>query len=590
MTFFQEFMLCLRWRPRQAVEALYWHLTRRFVRARNTLGRDAHLSPYAYRQWISHVERPRVAALLADEVEVARAATPRFTVVLIDADGTRGELTSRSIGSVLAQTRNDWELLRREVCPDANPASAHDPKILTLGTNDLAHFTVAAAMAARGEWIVWLTAGDELPPWALSQYSASALARPDASILYGDQDTIDPDGKRHDPWFKPQWNAEMILAQDFVTPACALRTDLARKILGDFAETGATPYALLLAATAASEPAPVHIRQVMVHTGAAVMRDDQSERLIAVRRHLKSTACAVKPGPFGTVLVNWPLPADRPKISILIPTRDRIDLVRTCVDSLLAATNYDNYEVLIIDNGSVEPESAAYFASLAGSSRVRILRYPGPFNFSAINNFAARQASGTYLCFLNNDTEVIDGAWLCAMLRQAARLHVGAVGAMLLYEDGSMQHAGVVIGLGGAAGHAHRGLHADDPGYFAQAHVPHYASAVTAACLLVSKDKFLSVGGFDETGLAVAYNDVDLCLKLQQAGWSNVYEPQARLYHHESKSRGNDLAPAHRERYLAELAVLQNRWGTRTYLDPMHHPDLNRRDESYAIALEAGNA
>jgi GT2 family glycosyltransferase len=217
--------------------------------------------------------------------------------------------------------------------------------------------------------------------------------------------------------------------------------------------------------------------------------------------------------------------------------------------------------------------------------KVRLLPYPGTYNFSAINNAAARNARGSYLCLLNNDTEVVSGEWLTELMRYAVRPDIGAAGAKLLYEDGTIQHAGVVVGIGEAAGHAHRFLPAHEPGYFRQPHVAQYVSAVTAACLVVEKAKFEAVGGLDEAELAVAFNDVDFCLKLEKAGWRNVYVPHAVLVHHESKSRGKDISAANIDRYRRELNVLQQRWGTKTYDDPLHNPNLDRYSETFVISL-----
>nr|WP_185686142.1 glycosyltransferase family 2 protein [Novosphingobium aerophilum] len=581
--FLEEFLLCLRWRPRQAMAALYWLVTRRVVRAGNTLRRDSGRAPYAYRLWRKRVERPRVTRLPAAGLASGKPGHPRFTVILTS-DGQAAADHASSIASVRAQTCGDWELLVRAT---TEVGGAMPPGIRPIeAPADPAGFIAAAIEAARGEWIVWLRAGDLLPPWALQQYAASAQAQPDVAMLFGDQDRMDPTGRRTGPWFKPQWNREMVLAQDYVSAAAAMRTAETRRALAELGVAAVSPYALMLTAAAAMAHPPAHVRQIQLHARGEDDDATRAMRLETVRRHLDGQGCAVTAGPFGTLRIDWPLPPDRPHVSIIVPTRDRVALVRTCVDSVIAKTGYPNFDVIIVDNGSVEPETARYFADVARNPRVRVLPCPGPFNFAAINNAAAHAATGAYLCFLNNDTEVIDADWLDALLRQAARPETGAAGAMLLYGDGTIQHAGVVIGLGGAAGHAHRNLAPDDPGYFAQAHVQREVSAVTAACLLVRKDRFLAVGGFDEGAFAVAYNDVDLCLRLQAAGWRNVFVPQARLYHHESKSRGNDLAPAHRERYLAELAALQDRWGTRTYLDPLHHADLDARDEAYAISFE----
>ena len=214
-----------------------------------------------------------------------------------------------------------------------------------------------------------------------------------------------------------------------------------------------------------------------------------------------------------------------------------------------------------------------------------VLNRPGPFNFSALNNAAVELASGQMLCFVNNDVEMIDSAWLALLVRQAVREEIGAVGARLLYPDGTIQHAGVFLGIGGAAGHGHR-LQADqDPGYFERARLPQRVSAVTAACLVVARDKFTAVGGFDEQEFPVAFNDVDLCLKLNQRGWQSFYEPRATLIHHESKSRGSDTAKANRARFSAELAALKRKWRTDSQSDPFHHPQLSQYCEQFLISV-----
>jgi len=307
-------------------------------------------------------------------------------------------------------------------------------------------------------------------------------------------------------------------------------------------------------------------------------------RMGAIQRHLQGLGATCAAGPFGTVRVTWPLPAQLPLVSIVIPTRDKLDLLRPCLDGVLGKTDYPNFEVIVLNNESVEQRTVDYLEAISNDPRVGVIQISGTYNFSSFNNFAARQARGEYLCLLNNDTEVLEPVWLTEMMRYAVRDDVGAVGAKLLYDDGTIQHAGVVIGIGEAAGHAHRFQPACDPGYFRIAHTAHFVSAVTAACLVVKKEKFDAVGGLDER-LAVAFNDVDFCLKLEAAGWRNVYVPHAVLIHHESKSRGKDVAPQNIERYLKELRILQERWQTKTYQDPMHNPNLDRYSETFVLSL-----
>jgi GT2 family glycosyltransferase len=251
----------------------------------------------------------------------------------------------------------------------------------------------------------------------------------------------------------------------------------------------------------------------------------------------------------------------------------------------LEGTRYPAFNILIVDNGSTDRATFDFFAQLSGDSRIEVLKFPGEFNYSAINNFGARHAAGEFLCLMKNDVEVLTPDWLGEMMRQAVRPDTGAVGAKLLYSDGTIQHAGIVLGMGAAAGHAHRYLPNEDIGYFAQAHLSRGVSAVTAACLVVEKFKFFEVSGLDEVVFRVAYNDVDFCLKLSGHGWINRYVPTATLLHHESKSRRNDLSPDQMDRYQAELHALQRRWSTETLVDPLHHPCLDRSSETYLLGF-----
>jgi GT2 family glycosyltransferase len=277
------------------------------------------------------------------------------------------------------------------------------------------------------------------------------------------------------------------------------------------------------------------------------------------------------------------LALDLPPLSVIVPTRNRVDLLRTCLNGV-ADADYPQMEVIVVDNDSDDPETLAFLAALDPAQH-RVLRYGGTFNYSAINNHAAAQAQGRLLCLLNNDIEMIDPHWLAIMATQASRPDVGAVGARLLYPDGRIQHAGVVIGVGSAAGHAHRLLRADEEGYFHRHGLPQFTSAVTAACLVVEREKFMAVGGLNERDFAVAFNDVDLCLRLNQQGWQSLYEPRATLIHHESVSRGLDRDPIGAARFAGELAALKRLWATDEIYDPYHHPELSRASEQFVVRL-----
>ena len=524
------------------------------MRARNRLRIASAGLQFLYDAWIKRVERS--TELRSEFQRAAREWTwrPQFSILLYARSGYTAEELSRSIESVENQIYSCSSLI--------GPANTIEGKIA----------------AADAEFVIPLRIGDMLSEVALFRFAEALQTQPNGALLYGDHDHLDDNGRRTCPWFKPRWNEEMFLAQDYLSPAVAIKADLAQRISEDGPQN---PDTLLLPATSAAEGAIVHVPHILCHVDS---RTGEQGRIDAIARHLQVRGATCSPGPFNTVKVAWPLPDPLPLVTIIIPTKDKLDLLRPCLDSILRRTEYPNYEVLIVDNGSVDVRTARYLADVERDPRIRVLSYPGTYNFSAINNFAVREAQGSHLCLLNNDTEVIAGAWLTEMMRYSVRFDVGAVGAKLLYDDGTIQHAGVVVGIGEAAGHAHRFLPADRPGYFRMAHVAQFVSAVTAACLVVDKRKFMAVGGLDEERFAVAFNDVDFCLKLKAAGWRNVYVPHAVLFHHESKSRGLDSSPTNVERFRRELQILQSRWGTKGYEDPHFSPNLDPRSETFVIA------
>jgi O-antigen biosynthesis protein len=263
-----------------------------------------------------------------------------------------------------------------------------------------------------------------------------------------------------------------------------------------------------------------------------------------------------------------------PKVSLVIPTRDRLPLLERCVESIRALTTYPDYEIIVVDNQSVEPETLAYLATLAGSPRIRVIPHDKPFNYSAICNSAVADVDGAIVGLVNNDVEVISPDWLERMVQHAARPGVGAVGAMLYYPDDTIQHAGVVVGLGGVAGHAFAHAPRGAPGDHGRASLTHAVSAVTAACLLVRRDVYLEAGGLDES-LQVAFNDIDFCLKLLDLGYRNVWTPFAELYHHESASRGAEDTPEKQRRFQREVEAMQARWHRRLHADPSYNPNLS---------------
>jgi GT2 family glycosyltransferase len=556
VTFWEHFLRLIGRRPIPAVAALYWHLTRRKVRARNRLRLASADLSFPYRVWIDRTEKQAGPADGCLETMNKWPWQPRFSVMLHGAEGSTAEEHDRSVKSVDQQLYPAWTLV-----------------------DEPARSIQEALASVDADFVVPLRVGDSLSTIALFRIAETLQESRDAAILYGDQDERDSRGRRRRPWFKPRWNEEMFLALDFLSGAMAIEKHLAAR-----AGTNARSIGELTVAAVFGAAGPiVHIPHILAHVAPGSR--SESRQLAAVAEAVKPLGATCSPGPFGTVKVQWPLPEQLPLVSIIVPTRDRLDLVRPCLDSLRTKTDYGRFEIIVIDNGSIEQRTADYFDDLERDPRVRVLPRPGPYNFSAMNNFAAREARGSYLCLLNNDTEVIEPRWLTEMMRYAVRPDIGAVGAKLLYADGSLQHAGVVVGVGGVAGHIHRSLPAGEPGYFCQPHVAQFVSAVTAACLVVDKRKFLAVGGLDEIELPVAFNDVDLCLKLQAAGWRNVYVPHAVLLHHESKTREKDASPGQIERFRRETDVLQKRWGTEGYDDPLLNPNLDPFSETLVIKV-----
>ena len=290
----------------------------------------------------------------------------------------------------------------------------------------------------------------------------------------------------------------------------------------------------------------------------------------------------------GGHLIHWRLPDPPPLVSVIIATRDRGDLLRCCITSL-AEHGQGNppTELIVIDNGSSEPETLHYLAHLEQQENVRVLRRPGKFNYAALNNEAVSLARGELIALMNNDVEATHPGWLAAMAGQALRPEIGAVGAKLLFPDGTIQHAGVLLGIGGIAGHAHKYLAAEEEGYQLRLHLAHNLSAVTAATLVVRKALFEAVGGFDAINFAVNYNDVDFCLRLIKAGYRNLFCPDAVLIHHESKSRG---APTEADTYAQwqrERQAMINRWGAALEADPHYSPHLSLLEENLSLALKA---
>jgi GT2 family glycosyltransferase len=429
---------------------------------------------------------------------------------------------------------------------------------------------------------VLLDHDDLLEPDALFQHVKWLQNHRDADLIYSDEDKLTDDGLDA-PIFKPDWSPDYFFSCNYICHFTLIRADVLSQVGGFRSEfDGAQDYDLFLRIVERTTRID-HIPKVLYHwrrsrgsTADNIRRKPGS--LETGRRALESHLERVAER--GHVTVDWRTHAywikrdliEAKPITIIIPVRDRVELLARCVESITRETSYAPYEIVIVDNDSQTDEARAYRSTV----KHRVLNYRGPFNFSAINNFAVEQTSNPWLLFLNNDTEVIDGDWLTIMAEHIQRPEVGAVGPRLLYPDDTVQHGGIVVGVGGIAEHAFRGFPAEAPGVCRQLQVTRNYSAVTGACLLTRREVFDKVHGFDEERLPVTFSDVDLCLKIRRAGYLVVYTPFAKLYHHESGTRRRTVEPL-------ETGVMRERWAVALDYDPYYNPNLSRERADFSL-------
>lgn len=525
---------------------------------------------------------------LARDLLPKALACPVLVLVVVDSSGLSG--LRALIHSLLAQSHAAWtmvclsktaeierELALAELPQDARIAIWRDAP----GGTSLASRLNATMARSPAEIMLWVEPRATLAPDALLHFVLEFLQHPQAQLAYCDEDTFEPaEQLRSAPLFKPDWNPELLQAFNYFGLCIALRKNTAttQREFREYFE-GAELYDLLLRITANQSSEQVrHLSYVLAHQNTDVVapgKHAMRARYTAERRALQSVlafnGCVVEAGDAEALHhVRYPLPAEPPLISIIVPTRDRVELIQACIDSVLTKTRYPRWEMIIVDNDSIAPATHRFFEHAQQHPNVRVLSAPGAFNYSRLNNAAAAISQGEVLVLLNNDIEVIAEDWLDYLVSHALRPDVGAVGAKLLYPDNTIQHAGVAIGMGGVAGHVHRTLPGDAPGYLNRLLVTQEVSAVTGACVAIAKDKFERVGGLEED-LAVALNDIDLCLKLRQQGWRNIWEPRALLYHHESLSRGVNDTPAKKALWAFEFGYMKNKWAPLLARDP-HWP------------------
>ncbi|WP_428487102.1 glycosyltransferase family 2 protein [Rhodopila sp.] len=530
----------------------------------------------AYRLWVAEYDNP-------GEAELARIPPlrdgPLVSIVMTAGDSTvEGAL--RSVDSLRRQTYGNWELLLTTRLLSAWPAEAltaaagAEPRLRLLdapyGTTNRADWQQAGLAQSSGKLVCFLHAGDTLPPTALHEVAAAIAAHPQTQLLYTDEDVADAGGRRN-PRFKPDFSPDLLLAGNSIGQLAVYRMELLDRLGGlQPAASPYTDYDLVLRAVALAEPGVVfHLPAVLCHRAEPAAdwpaRPDNPPRAAPA-------LLAVETAPWPRLRFRLPVPP--PLVSVIVPTRDRPDLLSACLAGVLERTDYPAIELLVVDNGSHDPEALALLSRLEVTPRVRVLRHPEPFNFAALNNAAAAEAAGEVLLLLNNDTEVLHPDWLGELVSHVARHDVGAVGARLLYPDGTVQHAGMLLGPAGAAVHVGRFASPDAPGYDGQLVCTRDLSAVTGACLALRRETFRAVGGMDER-LAVAWNDVDLCLRVRATGLRVIWTPHAVLLHREAVTRGLEAEdPAKLARFHREQALMQAHWTDAMEADPFLNPNL----------------
>lgn len=512
----------------------------------------------------------------------------------------------KAIESVQSQIYPFWELcIADDASPDPrcreilNRFAARDERIKVAFRDRNGHISAASNSAldlATGQWVALMDHDDVLPEHALFWVADTINVHPEARLIYSDEDKIDIDGARAGPYFKPDWNQDLFYSQNMFSHLGVFQAALLRES-GGFRTgfEGAQDYDLVLRCLEHVRPDQIrHIPKVLYHwrvhaESTANTKDAKPYAQLAGERALNEHF--VRAGIRGHVTyagngyrAHYDLPDPAPLVSLIIPTRNAMQLVRQCVDSIEARTTYPNYEFILVDNGSDDPESLAYFETLKQRPNFRVIRDDSEFNYSKLNNLAVAAAGGDIVGLINNDIEVISPDWLSEMVGIACQPGVGAVGARLWYPDRTLQHGGVVLGIGGVAGHAHKRLAMDEGGYFERAALIQSFSVVTAACLIVQKKHYLAVNGLNESELKVAFNDVDFCLRLREAGLRNVWTPYAELFHHESATRGEDINPEKQQRFAGEVRYMMGRWGDTLTHDPAYNPNLTLDHEDFSLA------
>ncbi|MET0067263.1 MAG: glycosyltransferase [Candidatus Thiodiazotropha sp.] len=563
---------------------------------------------YTYSIWIRDVEPVGLPKLDAIEALSERDDAPLISIVMPVYNVDEGWLR-QAIDSVLAQTYDHWELC---IADDAS-TRPHVKRVIDEYVNRFkrikvcyreknGHISAATNSAlemATGDFVGFMDHDDVLAPYALFFVAQEIVLHPQASLIYSDEDKLNDEGVRYDHYFKPDFNPDLMRSHNMICHFGVYRRSLLEDI-GGVREgyEGAQDYDMALRCLRRLDTRKEvrHIPWILYHwraipestaSGVEAKSYAMKAAIEAVEDDFRERGVEAKVSESdligGMIRVQYPVPKDPPSVTIIIPTRNGKALLKQCIDSIHEHTEYPNYQIAVVDNQSDDPDTLSYLSEIEQQDGIQVLRYDHPFNFSAINNFAVAQTQGDMVCFMNDDIEIITPGWLDEMVSQAARPEIGAVGARLWYPDGRLQHGGVVLGLGGVAGHAMKYTYRENRGYMGRSVLVQNYTAVTAASLLVRRDVFEQVHGFDEENLAVAFNDVDICIRIYQQGYDNLWTPYAEMFHHESASRGAEDTPEKQLRFSREAQYMLDKYGPLLERDPAYNPNLTRCGEDFSL-------
>ena len=553
-----------------------------------------------YKRWIEKNEQDAFKTEALTYIPLISIITPTYN--------SSPKYFSQMIASVLEQTYPYWELCiaddassDKKTLQTLHALEGSDARIKITYRDTNGHISAASNSAlelATGAYVTFLDHDDMLAPNALYEMVKKLNENRKLKFIYSDEDKMDEHNNRYNPHFKSGWNREMFFSQNYICHLSMIKKETVDGVGGfRVGYEGSQDYDLFLRVLKQVKEHEIdRVEKVLYHwraikgstaygSGEKEYAHEAGKRALQDYFDTLSVDAKVEGGLLpNTYKMNYAL-TSYPLVSLLIPTRDGYDVLHKCIESILEKTVYPNYEIIILDNETKCEKTLEYFEKIKKHKQIKIIAYHYPFNYSAINNFGVQHAKGEIVGLINNDVELISKGWLSEMVSYALLDGVGAVGAKLYYDNDTIQHAGVVLGIGGVAGHSHKYFDKNADGYFSRLKIVQNFSAVTGACLLVRKRLYEEVGGLDEENLTVAFNDVDFCLKLQEKGYRNIWTPYAELYHHESVSRGAEDNPEKVKRFNAEVAYMKNRWKVSLLEDVFYNKNLSDTHEDFGLRI-----